>query len=285
MNRTRQRGTTGRTVFIYIRGDTTTPAGKALTGLAWNTAGLIISYTRLDLEGQPLAAPTVITLATLASVTAAWASGGFIELHATNAKGLYRLDLPDAAIAAGAAELLVSWQGANSVEDSCLLELPDYDSFAAAAVTDATIADAVWDEARSGHSTAGSFGEGIASVQGNVTGSVASVTGAVGSVTGAVGSVGANGITASSIAADAIGASELATDAVTEIVNALLAGIIEGTVTLKQSLQIQNALAASKLSGAGTATEILRDLADTKARVTYTVDASGNRTGVIISFD
>lgn len=47
----------------------------------------------------------------------------------------------------------------------------------------------VWDSARSGHTTAGTFGQGVASVQGNVTGSVASVTGAVGSVTGAVGSV------------------------------------------------------------------------------------------------
>jgi hypothetical protein len=41
----------------------------------------------------------------------------------------------------------------------------------------ATIAAAVWDEARSGHVTSGSFGQGVASVQGNVTGSVASVTG------------------------------------------------------------------------------------------------------------
>ena len=35
--------------------------------------------------------------------------------------------------------------------------------------------DAIWDEARSGHVTAGTFGEGISSVQGNVTGSVGSV--------------------------------------------------------------------------------------------------------------
>jgi len=43
----------------------------------------------------------------------------------------------------------------------------------------AAIADAVWDEARSGHTGAGSFGQGVASVQGNVTGSVASVTAGV----------------------------------------------------------------------------------------------------------
>jgi hypothetical protein len=54
-------------------------------------------------------------------------------------------------------------------------------------LTAASVADAVWDEARSGHVAAGSFGEGVASVQGAVTGAVGSVTGAVGSVTGNVG--------------------------------------------------------------------------------------------------
>lgn len=55
----------------------------------------------------------------------------------------------------------------------------------------AEIADAIWDEARAGHVTAGTFGEGIASVQGSVTGSVGSVSGAVGSVTAGV-TVGTN---------------------------------------------------------------------------------------------
>lgn len=45
--------------------------------------------------------------------------------------------------------------------------------------TAAENADAVWDEARADHTTAGSFGQGAASVQGNVTGSVASVTAGV----------------------------------------------------------------------------------------------------------
>jgi len=70
------------------------------------------------------------------------------------------------------------------------------------------IAGAVWDEARTSHTTAGSFGQGVASVQGNVTGSV-------GSVTGAVGSVGAGGITSASFAAAAITATAIATDAIT----------------------------------------------------------------------
>jgi hypothetical protein len=59
--------------------------------------------------------------------------------------------------------------------------------------TASAIADAVWDEARSGHVTSGTFGEGVASVQGAVTGAVASVTGNVGgNVAGSVGSVTGN---------------------------------------------------------------------------------------------
>lgn len=77
------------------------------------------------------------------------------------------------------------------------------------------IAAAVWDLTRTGHNTAGTFGEGVASVQGNVTGSVASVVGAVGSVTGSVGSIGTGGITSSSFAAGAIDAAAIATDAIT----------------------------------------------------------------------
>lgn len=77
----------------------------------------------------------------------------------------------------------------------------------------ADVADATWGAARSTYQAVGSFGQGVASVQGNVTGSV--------------GSVAAGGITASSIAADAIGASELAADAVTEIATAVKNAVLD----------------------------------------------------------
>jgi hypothetical protein len=73
------------------------------------------------------------------------------------------------------------------------------------------IADGVWDEARSGHVAAGSFGEGVASV----TGAVGSVTGNVGgNVTGSVGSVAAGGIASTSFAAGAITATAIANNAI-----------------------------------------------------------------------
>lgn len=71
----------------------------------------------------------------------------------------------------------------------------------AAPPTAAAIADAVWDEARADHTSSGTFGQGVSSVQGNVTGSVASVAGNVGgNVTGSVGSI--SGVTFPSNFAD-----------------------------------------------------------------------------------
>lgn len=91
-----------------------------------------------------------------------------------------------------------------------------------AAPTAAAVAAAVWDLARSGHATSGTFGEGVASVQGDVTGSVGSVSGAVGSVggnvdgnvAGSIGSVAAGGIAAASFAAGAIDATAIADNAI-----------------------------------------------------------------------
>lgn len=95
------------------------------------------------------------------------------------------------------------------------------DNAGGSALTEAGIADAVWDEARAGHVAAGSFGEGIASVQGNVTGSVASVTGAVGSVTG---------LTASNL--DATISSRLASASYTAPDNTSIAAILVDTAEI-----------------------------------------------------
>lgn len=71
----------------------------------------------------------------------------------------------------------------------------------------------------------------------------------------------------------------------TVVADAVLAGIIEGTITLKQSIQLSNASLAGKLSGGATSTIAIRDLADTKDRISATVDADGNRAAVTRDFD
>lgn len=57
---------------------------------------------------------------------------------------------------------------------------------------------------------------------------------------------------------------------------------VDGVITLAEAIRLQNSVLAGKVSGAGSGTEIFRDLADTKNRVTSTVDASGNRTAVTV---
>lgn len=91
-------------------------------------------------------------------------------------------------------------------------------------------------------------------------------------------------ITAASIAADAIGASELAADAANEIADAILdrTSGVETSYTLRQSLRLILSACAAKLSGAATTTVTIRDAGDTKARITATVDADGNRTAVTL---
>lgn len=107
---------------------------------------------------------------------------------------------------------------------------------------------------------------------------VASVSGAVGSVTGAVGSVAAGGITAASIATGAIDADALAADAVDEIWDE----VMEGSTSARQSLRLANSANGAKTAGMSTATGTIRDLADSKDRVTATLDGSGNRTAVTL---
>lgn len=104
---------------------------------------------------------------------------------------------------------------------------------------------------------------------------------AAGVITAAAHAVGA--IDAAAIAADAIGASELATDAANEIADALLdrANAIETGLTLRQALRLIAAADAAKLSGAATTTVTIRNaVADSKDRITATVDADGNRTAI-----
>lgn len=91
-------GATSKSVFIYIQAASGLPA----TGLAYNTASLLVSYAGTKL------ASVAITLADLAAITTAWSSGGFKEVDATNMPGWYRLDVPNAALALSADEVVIT---------------------------------------------------------------------------------------------------------------------------------------------------------------------------------
>lgn len=131
-----QKAATSKTIYLHAR-DAATGAPK--TGLVYNTSGLVASYALNQ------SARAAITLATLASASAVWSSGGFVLVDDTNMPGLYRLDVPNAALAStDQCEVYLNLAGVEFT--LAHIDLVDYDPIAAPDST-ATLVDAFWDEA------------------------------------------------------------------------------------------------------------------------------------------
>jgi hypothetical protein len=97
-------GQTDYTVLILIR-DT---AGAPKTGLTNASAGIDVCYTRVETDNDVvLTAGAPVALATPA-LTDPHLDWGFLQVDATNAPGLYRLDIADGVFATGAWSAVVS---------------------------------------------------------------------------------------------------------------------------------------------------------------------------------
>jgi hypothetical protein len=118
-----------------------------VTGLTFATSGLAAYYVRNQ------SAPVAITLVTQ-TPTGAWSSGGFAEISSSLVPGVYRLDVPNAAFAAGASDVTIVVRGASGTNGAVLTV-----TLSSGGLTAAQTAAAVWDEARSGHTTVGTFGQ------------------------------------------------------------------------------------------------------------------------------
>lgn len=104
--------------------------GALLTGVTFNAVGARCYYRR------PGGSPVQITLVTLANAQAAHADGGFVEIDATNMAGMYRLDLPDAAVASGENWLVVYIEFTASAPTVVLILLDPQPSMIQGAVVD-----------------------------------------------------------------------------------------------------------------------------------------------------
>ena len=124
-----QAGKTSQSLNLFIL-DSTKSDGSGLTGLVYNSAGLVAYYTHTGTN----ATATAITLATLASVNSAFSSGGFKEISAANMPGVYRFDIPNNAIATAKGQsVLIQLQGAaNMVPVLIEIELIGWDNQATA---------------------------------------------------------------------------------------------------------------------------------------------------------
>lgn len=65
-------------------------------------------------------------------------------------------------------------------------------------------------------------------------------------------------------------------------VDAIWNKLIDGGYSALQAQRLLMSVLLSKVSGGGTGTEVFRDVADTKNRVTVTVDSNGNRSQVVL---
>ena len=116
------------------------------TGLVFNTSGLAAYYVRNQ------SAPVAITLVTQ-TATGAWSSGGFAEISSSLVPGVYRLDVPNAAFAAGASDVTIVVRGASGTNGAVLTV-----TLSSGGLTAAQTAAAVFDAVASSYTTAGSMG-------------------------------------------------------------------------------------------------------------------------------
>lgn len=141
MMRLIKKGSTSRMLLIFIE-DASKSDGTGLTGLVYNSAGLVAYYNRDNSSSA-----TSITLATMTAGT--WASGGFKEVDATNLPGWYHFGIPDAALASGATAVCVELKGAtNMVPCTFVVQLCDEEPglLASGAITAAVIASNAIDD-------------------------------------------------------------------------------------------------------------------------------------------
>jgi hypothetical protein len=114
--------------------------------LTFSTTGLAAYYVRNQ------SAPVAITLVTQ-TPTGAWTSGGFAEISSSLVPGVYRLDVPNAAFAAGASDVTIVVRGASGTNGAVLTV-----TLSSGGLTSAQTAAAVWGESPAGYATATTFG-------------------------------------------------------------------------------------------------------------------------------
>lgn len=104
-----KKGATSFLACVFIQ-DSSSTVGAGLSGLVFNTSGLVCYRARAD-DGN--AGGTSIALATATLGT--WATGGFKEKDATNMKGVYEIGITNASLAAGSDYCVLYFSGATNM--------------------------------------------------------------------------------------------------------------------------------------------------------------------------
>lgn len=114
----RKKGSTGVSLLFRLT-DSTTGAAKS---------GLDVTTLKLQYERPGEVASTATSLTLLAALTTAHTDYGAKEVDATNSKGVYRIDCPDAGFASGADEVTWTVTGTGIEPSTRLIDLTSFDS-------------------------------------------------------------------------------------------------------------------------------------------------------------
>lgn len=223
--------------------------GTVLTGLVYNTASLACYYRR-----GATGTLTALTLATQ-TVGGAHTDGGFVEISATNADGMYRLDFSDAILATGEDRAMVILQGAANMQPH-------------------TIHIVLTDEIVTGSDN---------KVEVSADAHTAGVT-----VADVTASVSVDTLTASALAdlfntdSGTTAASAISGSVVSELATRVLDNVIEtqGSYTLQQAISIILAVNAGVTSASGATIATPNGVS---TRVAATINGSNERTGMTLT--
>lgn len=129
-------GSTSQSIELYL----------GATGLTASTSGLSAYYNRTR------SADVQINLQAR-NITQNWTSGGFAEVNPNTMPGVYRLDIPNQALAAGADDVTVVVRGASGTNGAVMSI-----KLSSGGLTTAQTATAVWGALTSDHTTHGTYG-------------------------------------------------------------------------------------------------------------------------------
>lgn len=277
--------------------DSSVATGAGLTGLAYNTAGLIISTIQPG-EATPtvytVTAGNVETIATLGTYAAPTAGKcRFKEVDATNHPGVYEIQLADARFAS-TGSLIVSVSGATDLAE-CDIEIGCKDlEVNLTSLNNLSSADvnAACDTALSDYDPPTKTELDSLQTHGDSTWATADVSSLApaGEYDTEMGRIDVAVSTRSSHTAAnvwEVGTRTLTSfgTLVADVVAGMVAGIADGDYDLRKMIRIIFAALAGKSSGGGSLNLAFRDSADTKDRIAETVDANGNRTSVTLDGD
>lgn len=292
-----KRGSIDKNIIIFIP-DSASTTGGGKTGIAYNTSGLSCYYVR------PGSAAAQLSLATQ-TVSGAHSDGGFVEIDATNLPGFYRLDLSDAIIAVGVDSVAMMLKGASGMAPVPIeIQLVDYDGLDGVRMGLTALPNAAADAA-GGLPISDAGGLDLDTILGLIT---AARMGALtdwidggrldllldallarltATRAGYLDELGAANIPAD---IDALKTGVVVTDKTgfalsSAGVAAIFAYAVEGTQTFLQWVRLAGSALFRKSAGGGTGTITFRDGADSKNRISATVDEDGNRTAVTVDGD